>query len=279
MVQVIIYFGFMVLAGAIADWYFSEWNLERTHKVRGYNTAELSYSPILESFFRTLRFHLGSLALGALVITVIRVIRAVVTYVEAKTKGAQNPVTKLLFCVFQCCLKCCQCLFDRISKEGFVWTTVYGTAYCYSSFQALKMLVHNVGRAALVEGVSHWTELFGRMAIASLNTGFAVLLMYYVPYYQDNVSSFLFPAVIIFTISWMVASFFMMVLQVAVDTVFLCFLIDETVHNGTPKFASGKLRQMAANAQDSYVPLADDDSGSRKQKERRSSTNVDGTAV
>lgn len=36
MVQVIIYFGFMVLAGAIADWYFSNWNMERTAKVRGY---------------------------------------------------------------------------------------------------------------------------------------------------------------------------------------------------------------------------------------------------
>jgi len=285
MVQVIIYFGFMVLAGAIADWYFSEWNNATTHKVRGYNTAELSHSPIMESFWRTLRFHMGSLALGALVITVIRVVRAIVTYVEAKTKGAQNPVTKMLFCVFQCCLKCCQCLFDRISKEGFVWTTVYGTAYCYSSFQALKMLLHNVGTAALVEGVSHWTELFGRMAIASLNTGFAVFLMYYVPYYQNNLSTFLFPAVIIFTISWMVASFFMMVLQVAVDTVFLCYLIDETVHD-TPKFASYKLKDMASRsksahgAQDKYVALGDDASDSKhKSGTRRTSTIGDGTAV
>lgn len=221
---------------------------------------------------------MGSLALGALIITVIRVIRAIVTYAEAKTKNAENPVTKMLFCVFQCCLKCCQCLFDRISKEGFVWTTVYGTAYCYSSFQALKMLLHNVGRAALVEGVSHWTELFGRMAIASLNTGFACLLMYYVPYYQNNVSSFVFPAVIIFTISWMVASFFMMVLQVAVDAVFLCFLIDETVHQGSPKFASHKLQSMAATAQNSYVRMEDDEEREGKKK-GRATPSMDATAV
>eukprot|EP01083_Nonionella_stella_P305594 1066605_1 len=73
----------MVLSGAIADWYFSDWNMEKNSKVRGYNTAELSYSPILESFFRVLRFHLGSLALGALIITIIRIIRACVTFIDA----------------------------------------------------------------------------------------------------------------------------------------------------------------------------------------------------
>ena len=110
---------------------------------------------------------------------------------------------------------------------------------------------------------------------------FAVLMMQYVPYYQKNVSSFLFPAVIIFVISWMVASFFMTVLQVAVDTVFLCFLIDETVHGGTPKFASHKLQHMASVAQgrhDSYVRMADEETDG-KHKGRRTSTNVDGTAV
>merc|ERR1712154_190139 len=250
---------------------------EKNAKVRGYNVAELSYSPILESFFRVLRFHMGSLALGALIITIIRIIRTIVTYIEAKTKGTQNPVTKCLFCCIQCCLKCCQCIFDRISKEGFIFTTVYGTAYCYSSFQALKLLTHNIGRAMLVEGVSHYTELFGRMAIASLNTGFAVFIMNYLPYYQENVSSFLFPAVIIFVISWMIASFFMMVLQVAVDTIFLCFLIDETVHD-SPKFASPKLTQMATIAHESYHHMGsdeeDDGNGEAQTLQMKGKTNT-----
>ena len=139
-----------------------------------------------------------------------------------------------------------------------IFTSVYGTAFCYSSFQALKLLVHNLGRATLVEGVSHWVEIFGRAAIASLSTGLAVLMMTYLPYYQDNVSSFLFPALIIFVISWMIASFFMMVLSVAVDTIFMCFLIDETVHD-SPRFASHNLTQMVAVAQDSYQKMLSDD--------------------
>ena len=258
MAQVIIYFGFMVLAGVFSDWYFSEWNIEKNGKVRGYDTAELSYSPIIETFARILRFHMGSLAFGALIITLIRILRAIVTYIEAKTRKAQNPMTKCLFCCIQCCLKCFQCIFDRVSKEGFIFTSIYGTAYCYSSFQALKLLLHNIGRVTLVEGVSHYTELFGRMAISSLNTGFAVLIMYYLPYYETNISSFLFPAVIIFVISWMIASFFMMVLQVAVDSIFLCFLIDETVHD-SPRFASHKLTQMASMANENYQNMVSDD--------------------
>eukprot|EP01084_Bolivina_argentea_P135149 238207_1 len=126
--QVIIYFGFMVLAGVFSDWYFSVWDdKDNKTKRRGNDIAELSFYPILESFWRVIRYHLGSLAFGAMIITIIRIIRAIVTYFQNKTKnGGNNPLIKCIFCCIQCCLKCCQCIFDKINKEGFIFTTIYG---------------------------------------------------------------------------------------------------------------------------------------------------------
>ena len=103
--QVILYFGFMVLAGVIADWYFSDWDMSRECKIRGDGPAQLSDSPLCETSWRIIRFHLGSLAFGSAVITIVRIIRAIVTYIEKKTKGAENSVAKCIFACVTCCLK------------------------------------------------------------------------------------------------------------------------------------------------------------------------------
>ena len=94
----------MVLSGTIADWYFSEWDNTKKNKKRGERTAELSQQPIMESIWRVFRFHLGSLAFGALIITFVRILRATLKYIEKRTEAAENPLLKCLFCCAQCCL-------------------------------------------------------------------------------------------------------------------------------------------------------------------------------
>ena len=102
--QILIYFGFMVLSGTIADWYFSDWDSSKNKKIRGSRQAELSHSPILESLWRVFRYHLGTLAFGSLIITIIRVIRATLYYIQNKTKDSDNQLVKCIFCCVQCCL-------------------------------------------------------------------------------------------------------------------------------------------------------------------------------
>merc|ERR1719229_1767770 len=88
------------------------------------------------------------------------------------------------------------------------------------------------------------------MAVSLICTALSVLVMKYNGYYSSNLSSFLFPAVVIFVISYVVAALFMMVFEVAVETIFLCFLVDEEVH-GEAKFANHGLTQMAKFAEKS----------------------------
>lgn len=99
-------------------------------------------------------------------------------------------------------------------------------------------------------------EIFGRLAIACLTTGICLAVMYNYPYYVNNLSSEIFPSIAIFIISYLIGSLFMMVFEVGVDTIFLCFLVDEAVH-GTPKFASPKMLDMTAlhysHDQDGYI--------------------------
>jgi choline transporter-like protein 2/4/5 len=72
--QFLIYFTFIVIAGAAANWYFAAWKDEsQTEKLRGDGMADgtaLSHAPVLSSVKRTLLYHMGTIAFAALIIAV-----------------------------------------------------------------------------------------------------------------------------------------------------------------------------------------------------------------
>ena len=194
------------------------------------------------------RYHLGSLAFGALIITIIRTLEGIVLYLRKKTENAQNPLTKCIFCMVSCCLKCCECIFNRINKNGFIFISIYGTPFCYSSYCALQLVLENLGKTFAMTGISRYTEQFGRFVISLLNTAIGLLIMKYNIYYINNLESYLFPCIIIFIISYIISALFMMVFDVAVQTIFLCFLVDEQVNNGIPKFATDGIKNIIGAA-------------------------------
>jgi len=211
--------------------------------------AKLSNSPILEALWRVIRYHTGTVAFGALVMLPVRIIQGIVTYLQAKTQGSDNAVAKCVLCCAQCCVSCCKCLVNTIAKQGFVFTMIYGTNFCYSGVAAIKLLWHNIARTAAVESISSYMEIFGRLCIMALTTGICAIIMDEYSYYEKKLSSLLLPCLAIAVISYVIASFFMMVFEVAVDTVFLCFLVDEQAHGGRAKFIhdESKLLSMAGS--------------------------------
>merc|ERR1712032_464766 len=194
-----------------------------------------------------MRYHLGTLAFGALVITIVRMIEGLFTYIRRKTNAAQNPCAKCLLCLVSCGLRCCECIFERINKNGFIFTSIFGTPFCYSSFSALQLIVENVSKTILMTGISKYTELFGKFIVSMMTTGIAMLVMKYHAFYADNLESMLCPAVIVFVITYMISSMFMMVFDVAVQSIFLCFLVDESV-NGEPIFATDEMKELVSSA-------------------------------
>ena len=81
--QFIAGFGVMMTAGAIAAYYWQREDMPR--------------GPIRKSIGRATRYHLGSIALGSFIVAVVQFVRAIMEYVNKKTKKLQdtNPVVKL----------------------------------------------------------------------------------------------------------------------------------------------------------------------------------------
>lgn len=257
-VQFFIYFNFLVISGAVAQWYFVPVDESTGDK------TEMPAGMVLGSCKRACRFNIGSIAFGSFIIAVVDFIRVVVKYIEEKAKSAGEPnmAQKALFCAIQCCLTCLRCCLDKLSKNAYCWIAAWGGSFLPGACSAFKLFLEpeNIIRAAAMNFTSSILLFCGKSFVALMTTGLCcIIITYTVP-----VSTLLLPAVMIFIIALFVGHIFMLEFDVAVDQIFLCFLVDEKT-NENVKFGTKSLRSVfhkqtqEFKKTDAYKKLGDKD--------------------
>ena len=114
----------------------------------------------------------------------------------------------------------------------------------------------------MVSAVATASEILGKFTITLGLTAISVICMTYMEYYKKNLSSYLFPAIVILIIIYVITSIFMSVFEVGVETIYLSYLIDEKVHNGTPIFATGEftvIKKRQETMVDQHISSVDED--------------------
>lgn len=268
-VQFFYYFGYLVFAGATAEWYFAAWenpSVNDGSKKRGGDDDAFSHFPVIKSAWRALRYHVGTVAFAALLIAIIQFIRLILAYIEKKTRPADPTsvaakIRKALFCCVQCILKCLECCLDRINKNALIWTSIWGDAFISSACSSFVLLWGNIGRVAAINVVSDLLLFIAKLGIALINAGIAMIVLTNYQGYKDKISSPFLPCLVVFIIGYVVASVFMAVFSSVIDTVFLCFLIDEETNKHTPGAmrASKRLQELVGHYAAESKKIADDD--------------------
>eukprot|EP00092_Neocalanus_flemingeri_P031507 GFUD01034217.1.p1 GENE.GFUD01034217.1~~GFUD01034217.1.p1 ORF type:complete len:528 (-),score=116.65 GFUD01034217.1:464-2047(-) len=233
--------GEMVLAGAFSSWY---WVL---------NKSDVPTFPVLSSFARTFRYHTGTLAFGSLIIAIIKMIRLALQYIQDKLeeKGADNPVVKAILCLCKCCFWCLEKFMKFINRNAYILTAIYGTNFCKSAKEAFSLILRNLVRVAVLDKVTDFLLFLGKVVITST----VALLSFW--YFSGSLSeqvpldlaepklNYYFVPIIVITIgAYFIASCFFSVYAMAVDTLFLCFLVDLEKNDGSrekPYFMSKDL--------------------------------------
>eukprot|EP01083_Nonionella_stella_P027579 75984_1 len=260
--QFIVYFCYAVMAHVFSEWYFAKPDYNEDGggktgtKVRGNDINEFSFHPIGVAMGRICRFHLGSIAFGAFIVAVVKFINAVFTYLQGKTAKKSNPLAVAIFCCVKCFLKCLTCCLDILSKHGLIFTAIYGTPFCHSCGTAFKMYFSNLARVAAVTVISKYLEFLGKIAITILTAGICILVMEQYEYFEERLSSLFFPALVVIVISFGVASIFMVVFEVAIDAIFLCFLIDEHCHMSGSEYATDGIKKVVDDNQKESIKQA-----------------------
>jgi hypothetical protein len=107
-----------ILAGCITNWYKYE------GKAPGF--------ALFRSMWRLIRYHLGTVALGSLIIAICQAIMIVLHYIEKKAKasGQDDGIAKFVLKAMICCTvlvlsqkyRCSKMLLDRTPVAGFKLT-------------------------------------------------------------------------------------------------------------------------------------------------------------
>ena len=223
--------GYTTIAGAVAEYY---WTLDKT---------DIRRLPIGRSFYRTMRYHLGSLAFGSLIIAVVQMVRLVLEYIDRKTKNAQegNRVVKVAMMCCKCFLWCFEKCLKFLNANAFIMVAMKGASFCSAMKDAFTLLMANAARVATVGIISTFLLLLGKLFIVAFSVSCMFFMIQSPPSNLpsfflgdlENITSPIFPMGITAAMSYAVASFFLGVYETAIDTILLCFCEDCKVNKST----------------------------------------------
>lgn len=213
-----------VIAGTVGHWYW-----KGNEREEGGTGAH----PLLRSVYITLRFHLGSAAFGALMVTIVQFIRYFAAYLEHRSKAVtkRSRIMKAIMCCVHCMLKCLEYCVKFISRNAFIVGALYGESFCTSTRKAFYTVTSNLAQVALVTFLGDLILRFGQILI-TLMAAFACWV------YLDNrpeydfggnleLNTFWFPTLLSGALGWFVANECLSIYDITVDTLLISFCQDQ----------------------------------------------------
>ncbi|KAM4624059.1 choline transporter-like protein 5-A [Polymixia lowei] len=214
------------LAGAFASYYWAK-----------RKPQDIPPCPLFSSFSRALRYHTGSLAFGALILSVVQLARIILEYLEQKLRGANNMVSRFILCCLKCCFWCLERFIRYMNRNAYIMVAIYGKNFCTSARDAFYLLMRNVVRVAVLDRVTDFLLFLGKLLIAG---GVGIVAFFFftrkIPIIQEEVPTLNYYWVPLLTVvvgSYLIAHGFFSVYAMCVDTLFLCFLLDIEMNNGS----------------------------------------------
>ncbi|CAN9492997.1 unnamed protein product [Ophioblennius macclurei] len=226
----VIALGHCTLAGAFASYY---WAFNKP--------ADIPAFPVTASFMRALRYHVGSLAFGAFILTVIQIVRIVLEYIDNKLRASQNSAARFIMRCLKCCFWCLEKFVKFLNRNAYIMIAIYGKNFCVSARDAFMLLLRNAIRVVVLDKVTDLLLFFGKLLVVG---GVGVLSFYLFSgeidvrdivagFNTESLHFYWMPIVTVVLGSYLIAHGFFSVYNMCVGTLFLCFLEDLERNDGS----------------------------------------------
>ncbi|XP_028449859.1 choline transporter-like protein 5-A isoform X2 [Perca flavescens] len=214
------------LAGTFASYYWAR-----------RKPQDIPACPLFSSFSRAIRYHTGSLAFGALILSVAQLVRIILEYLENKLKGIDNSLSRFIMHCLKCCFWCLEKVIRYMNRNAYIMVAIYGKNFCSSAREAFFLLMRNVVRVAVLDRVTDFLLFLGKVLIAG---GVGVVAFFFftrkIPVIQEeepNLNYYWVPLLTVVMGAYLIAHGFFSVYAMCVDTLFLCFCDDLERHDGS----------------------------------------------
>jgi choline transporter-like protein 2/4/5 len=224
------------IAGAISRWYWA-----RSKTCTNDNDA-MGKFPIAQSLKYCFRYHFGSLLFGAFLVAVVQLLRAILIYIDHQTKELQNKniLIKILMKVLHCCLWCLEKCMKFITKNSYIIISMTGCSFGSACVRSFKLIFANLGQISVVQTVSAFVLTLAKVAMC---VGCGVLMFMYVEnnedysaYGESPLNYPIIPPLVTMMLAYFVASTFLNVFDLCIDTILICFCLDREKNAASGEF-------------------------------------------
>jgi len=213
------YLNFVIVSGCVADWFIDRELVDDPE-----NNVEFKDNNICRlcgSIWRTLRYHIGTIAFASALIALMQTIEFILMYIQRQVDESENPFAKMILKVVIAVVHCIKCIMDRCNKNTLVVTAVLGTPFAAGCGKALAMFFKNMALMSLGTGMVMLLCILANIVIAAFAAGTCGYLYLGVENVED-LNSNLMPLGAAFVVSWFFGKLALGVWDCAATTILVC---------------------------------------------------------
>jgi len=216
-----------VLAWTTQMWYYTPY-------VHGRKDMRMACG-VLQGYCNLLRYHLGTIAVGALVIVYTRLLRALLGVVAQAAKAEGNPVASILATCCMCCITCFQRFIQSLTKNAYMDVAVSSSSFCTAAGQAFELLTGECPAVAALNGTQILFQVCG-VGLITCSTVWSIMVsMSSFSMFNDfqsayYVSNRVGTCVIVGAQAAFIGICFMHVFDTVGDTILYCFASEQRRH-------------------------------------------------
>jgi len=267
-------FGKLVVSSCVAIWYWAPNPLDggrnwlpplermRTPALGADSKRAIDFNVFLQSVDTSLRFHIGSVAVGSFLQAACFAVRIVFEYARQqmadKSGRRPNCIARVVLCCVSCCLSCVESFIEFVSDNAYIQIAMFGGNFCQSASAGFRLLMRNPARMVVTGLVQSVLVFAGKVVVVTACAIFGVCMMYRehaadVATRTESVYAAaaysLLPLCLVVFGAWLVCSVVFNIFVVAIQTMLQCVCEDEERNDGNqhPFFMSQELRHVLDN--------------------------------
>eukprot|EP00756_Hemistasia_phaeocysticola_P066433 Hpha_TRINITY_DN9232_c0_g2::TRINITY_DN9232_c0_g2_i1::g.28793::m.28793/K15377/SLC44A2_4_5; solute carrier family 44 (choline transporter-like protein), member 2/4/5 len=199
--------GRFVIATGISRWY---WDRERDNR-------SLGVGPALTGMGWAFGKQLGTIAMGAFILATIKTITWLLE--QAKKDERSKPMKCILTCI-TCCCRCIESLAEYVTRFAFICSAMHGNNFFSSCKEVSHLFKRQGGQVFITDVIAHVVVNMGMVAAVSLASLGGILYMH--NHHGVSASS----VIILIAVCAAIFLIIGLAVQVAADTVIVCYLED-----------------------------------------------------
>ncbi|KAA6377552.1 MAG: hypothetical protein EZS28_026921, partial [Streblomastix strix] len=244
---------------AAASWYF-------THKEDG---DAIPGWPIWDSVKRNFKHHLGSVAFGSGIITLIETLKRLAQMAQDSSSRRGNNILAVVAACAVCILKMMESIIVRITEIAYVIIQIKGEAFWPSSKQAVNLMLRSFYQIIILDSIMTLISCVGIIFVTLVMLFLSFLLIRpdffnicsstnsYIPQ-----QSWIFLIVIAFVITIVIINLLIDNFSFLVKSIFVCYFIDKEMfaaHGSGQGSSNQQGGGPGGNKYNSYKPFASKD--------------------